>query len=165
MRSRGFALVELSLVVGLAAVIGVGAWMAFGPTSAGTRIQQESANLAQLENAVAADYAVAEGRYRSVSTASAVERKLAPSSWVEGQGLNTRTLGNIELSPIEGGQGFRITATGVQANLCLGLVQSSARAFSEVHVNGVLVYSRRSLNHSVLAESCAEGGEVAFDRI
>lgn len=164
MRSRGFALVELSLVVGLAAIAGVGAWTAFGPTSAGTRIQQESANLAQLANAVAADFAVAEGRYQSVSTASAVERVLAPSAWVVGQELNSRSLGSIELSPLNAGQGFRITATAVQANLCLGLVQSSARAFSEVHVNGVLVYSRRSLNHGALSESCAEGGEVAFDR-
>lgn len=165
MRSRGFALVELSLVVGLAAIAGVGAWMVFGPTSAGTRIQQEAASLTQLADAIAADFAVAEGRYQRVSTASAVERKLAPSVWVVGQELNSRTLGNIELSPIVGGQGFRITATAVQANLCLGLVQSSVRAFSEVHVNGVLVYSRRSLNHGALAESCAEGGAVAFDRI
>ncbi len=164
MRSRGFALVELSLVVGLAAIASVGAWMAFGPTSAGTRIQQEAANLTQLADAIAADFAVAEGRYQSVNAASAVERKLAPSAWVDGQGLHSRTLGNIELSTLNAGQGFRITATAVQANLCLGLVQSSVRAFSEVHVNGVLVYSRRSLNHGALAESCAEGGEVAFDR-
>ncbi|MDY0978602.1 hypothetical protein [Stenotrophomonas sp. CFBP8994] len=164
MRSRGFALVELSLVVGLAAIAGVGAWMAFGPTSAGTRIQQEAASLTQLADAIAADFAVEEGRYQSVSTASAVERGLAPSAWVVGQELNSRSLGSIELSPLNAGQGFRITATAVQANLCLGLVQSSARAFSEVHVNGVLVYSRRSINHSALAESCAEGGEVAFDR-
>lgn len=165
MRSRSFALVELSLVVGLAAIIGVGAWMAFGPTSAGTRIQQETASLTQLADTIAADFAVAEGRYQSVSTASAVERKLAPTAWVVSQELHSRTLGNIELSPLNAGQGFRITATAVQANLCLGLVQSSARAFSEVHVNGVLVYSRRSLNHGALAESCAEGGAVAFDRI
>lgn len=164
MRSRGFALVELSLVIGLATIIALGAWMAFGPTSVGTRTQQESANLAQLADAVAADFAVAEGRYQSVSAASAVERKLAPLAWVDGQGLNSRTLGNIELSPLNAGQGFRITATAVQANLCLGLVQSSARAFSDVHVNGVLVYSRRSLNQGALAESCAEGGEVGFDR-
>lgn len=165
MRSRGFALVELSLVVGLAAIAGVGAWMAFGPTSAGTRSQQEAANLAQLADAIAADFAVAEGRYQSVNAANAVERRLAPSAWVVGQGLHSQTLGNIELSPLEGGQGFRITATAVQAALCLGLVQSSARPFSEVHVNGVLVYSRRSLNQTALAESCAEGGEVTFDRI
>ncbi|WP_156455816.1 MULTISPECIES: hypothetical protein [Stenotrophomonas] len=164
MRSRGFALVELSLVVGLAAIASVGAWMAFGPTSVGTRIQQEAANLTQLADAIAADFAVAEGRYQSVNAASAVERKLAPSAWVDGQGLHSRTLGNIELSTLNAGQGFRITATAVQAKLCLGLVQSSVRAFSEVHVNGVLVYSRRSLNHGALAESCAEGGEVAFDR-
>ncbi|TIL19760.1 hypothetical protein E4420_08970 [Stenotrophomonas maltophilia] len=165
MKSRGFALVELSLVVGLATIVGLAAWKVFGPTSAGTRIQQESANLAQLADAIAADYAVAEGRYQSVSTASAVERKLVPTAWVVGQGLHSPTLGNIELSPLNAGQGFRITATAVQASLCLGLVQSSARAFSEVHVNGVLVYSRRSLNHGALSESCAEGGEVALDRI
>lgn len=165
MRSRGFALVELSLVVGLAAIAGVGAWMTFGPTSAGTRIQQEAANLAHLADTIAADFAVADGRYQSVSAANAVERKLAPSAWVDGQGLHSRTLGNIELSPLVGGQGFRITATAVRADLCPGLVQNSARAFSEVHVNGVLVYSRRSLNQTALTESCAEGGEVAFDRI
>lgn len=165
MRSQGFALVELSLVVGLATIAGVGAWMAFGPTSACTRIQQEAANLGQLADAIAADYAVAEGRYQSVSTASAVERKLAPTAWVVGQGLHSRSLGKVGLSPIQGGQGFRITATAVQAELCPTLVQISARAFSEVHVNGVLVYSRRSLNQTALAESCAEGGEVAFDRI
>ncbi len=165
MRFRGFALVELSLVVGLAAIAGVGAWMAFGPTSAGTRIQQEAANLTQLADAIAADFAVAEGRYQSVSTASAVERVLVPTAWVVGQGLHSRSLGKIGLSPIDAGQGFRITATAVQAELCSGLVQSSAKAFSEVHVNGVLVYSRRSLNQTALAESCAEGGEVAFDRI
>lgn len=164
MRSRGFALVELSLVVGLAAIAGVGAWMVFGPTSAGTRSQQEAANLGQLADAIAADYAVAEGRYQTISTASAVERKLAPTAWVVGQGLHSGTLGDIELSPVEGGQGFRITATAVQSELCAGFVQSSARAFSDVHVNGVLVYSRRSINHSALAKSCAEGGEVAFDR-
>jgi len=164
MKSRGFALVELSLVVGLATIVGLAAWMVFGPTSAGTRIQQETASLTQLADTIAADFAVAEGRYQSVNAANAVERKLAPSAWVDGQGLHSRTLGNIELSPLNAGQGFRITATAVQANLCLGLVQSSARAFSEVHVNGVLVYSRRSLNHSALSESCAEGGEVAFDR-
>lgn len=165
MRSRGFALVELSLVIGLATIAGLGAWMAFGPTSAGTRIHQEAANLTQLTDAIAADFAVAEGRYQSLSAASAVERKLAPLAWVDGQRLHSGTLGDIELSPIDGGQGFRITATAVQAELCLGLVQGSARAFSEVYVNGVLVYSRRSLNHGALSESCAEGGEVAFDRI
>ena len=164
MRSRGFALVELSLVVGLAAIACVGAWMAFGPASAGTRIQQEAASLTQLADAIAADYVVAEGRYQGVSTASAVERKLAPTAWVVGQELHSGTLGDIELSPINGGQDFRITLTAVQAELCAGLVQSSARAFSEVHVTGVLVYSRRSINRSALAESCAEGGEVAFDR-
>lgn len=164
MRSQGYALVELSLVIGLATIVGLGAWMAFGPTSAGTSIQQEAANLTQLADAIAADYAVAEGRYQSVSAASAVERVLAPSAWVVGQGLHSRSLGKVELSPIDGGQGFRITLTAVQAELCSGLVQSSAKGFSEVHVTGVLVYSRRSINHSALAESCAEGGEVAFDR-
>lgn len=54
--------------------------------------------------------------------------------------------------------------TAVQANLCLGLVKSSANAFSEIHVNGVLVYSRRSLSQTALADSCAEDGEVVFDR-
>ncbi len=165
MRSRGYALVELSLVVGLAAIAGAGAWMAFGPTSASTRSQQEAANLAQLADAIAADFAVAEGRYQSVNAANAGERRLAPSAWIDGQGLHSGTIGNIDLSPINGGQGFRITLTAVQANLCLGLVQSSARAFSEVHVNGVLVYSRRSLNQGALSESCAEGGKVSFDRI
>ncbi|MBA0349466.1 hypothetical protein D7Y52_11530 [Stenotrophomonas maltophilia] len=165
MKSRGFALVELSLVVGLATIVGLAAWMAFGPTSAGTRIQQEASSLTQLADAIAADYAVAEGRYQSVSAASAVERVLAPTAWVVGQELNSRTLGNIELSTLNAGQGFRITATAVRADLCPGLVLNSARAFSEVHVNGVLVYSRRSLNQTALAESCAEGGEVAFDRI
>lgn len=165
MRSRGFALVELSLVVGLAAIAGVGAWMAFGPTSAGTRIQQEAANLTQLADAIASDFAVAEGRYQNVSAASAVKRVLAPTAWVVGQELHSQSLGKIGLSSIDGGQGFRITATAVQAELCPGLVQNSARAFSKVHVNGVLVYSHRSLNQSALAESCAESGEVAFDRI
>lgn len=120
MRFRGFALVELSLVVGLAAIAGVGVWMAFGPTSAGTRIQLETVSLIQLADAIAADYAVAEGRYQSVNSASAIERKLAPSVWVDGQGLHSRTLGNIELSPLVEGQGFRITATAVQAELCPG---------------------------------------------
>lgn len=165
MRSRSFALVELSLVVGLAAIAGLGAWMAFGPTSAGTKVQQEAANLTQLADAITADYAVAVGRYQGVGVAAAVERNLAPSAWVEGQELQSRTLGKIELSPIQGGQGFRITATAVQVELCSGLVQVASKAFSEVHVNGVLVYSRRSLNQTALAESCAEGGEVAFDRI
>jgi len=164
MRSQGYALVELSLVIGLATIVGLGAWMAFGPTSAGTRIQQEAASLTQLADAIAADYAVAEGRYQNVSAAGAVERNLAPSAWVEGKKLQSRTLGKIELSPIQGGQGFRITATAVQVELCSGLVRVASKAFSEVHVNGVLVYSRRSLNQTALAESCAEGGEVAFDR-
>lgn len=91
MRSRGFALVVLSLVVGLDAIVGLAAWMAFGPTSASTRTQQESANLAQLADAVAADFAVAEG-YQNVSAAGAVERKLAPAGWVDGQGLHSRPL-------------------------------------------------------------------------
>jgi len=164
MKPRGFALVELSLVIGLATIIGFGAWMAFGPTSVGTRIQQEAANLTQFADAIAADYAVADGRYQGLGVAVAVERNLAPSAWVVGQELQSRTLGDIVLLPLQGGQRFRITATAVQAELCAGLVQSSARAFSEVHVNGVLVYSRRSINQSALAKSCAKGGEVAFDR-
>jgi hypothetical protein len=163
MREQGIALMELMLVVGLAAVVTTAAWVAWGSTSAGATIEQESEHLVALDQAIQADYLVAQDRYQSITTQDVATRSLAPEAWIQGSRLVSPELGDVALSPINGGQGFRITLGAVPANVCQGLVMKNHKLFSAVHVRGRLVYEHRAINEANLADGCSESGEVAFD--
>lgn len=164
MKRRGFALVELMLIVGLISVIALGSWLAFGPVSTATIIERESANLVALDQAIQADFFTAQDRYLTLSAQQAVTRNLAPNDWIDGPRMTSQWLGSVSLEPINAGQGFRIQFDDVPQDACMGMVTRNQKLFSQIHVGGVLVYQARTLNQAALIESCAKGGEVAFDR-
>ncbi len=165
-RYRGLALMELMLVVGVAALATAGAVMLFQVGMAKSAAHMESRKALAMVDRIEAAYQPT-GNFRFLDTNAALVQNLVPKELRDGQGIRSRW-GSVTVAEVPVGSrpfaGFRLTYGGVPPRACVVFIEQMSGAARSAWVNNIQVLSRRDgLNSSILAGACGMGGEVRMD--
>ena len=169
---QGLSLVELVLVIGVAAAAVGGVYGLYNVASGAARSGSEAAQLRELGDNIQAAYNASHD-YGTLSTARALQDRLFPVSMVEGGGDPMSTWGGaVRVLPTDverDGQtlanwGFVVAYDQVPSKACVDLAASAGPPFSEVRVEGVPIGLGPSLNIARLTELCdrPQGAAVQF---
>ncbi|GAB3030201.1 hypothetical protein GCM10027285_10940 [Oleiagrimonas citrea] len=141
--SRGYTLVELLIVSGIVAAVGVGALTAYIHASRNTQTHESAQSVQSIAQAVHAVYD-AGGNYDGLSASDLLHAgprfdsaNIAPN----GDALVNRFGGAITLEPASAGAAFTLTTTQVPRANCAGVVAQTQSGFGAVSVNGKAVKS------------------------
>lgn len=141
-KNAGFTLLELLLVIGIAAIIGAGIYMVYNKVSVGQQAESESRTLDTLRAGVKSIYA-ASPDYGTVTKAVLIAGRVVPDNMVSGTNLVNSFGGSVTVLPKNLGagtnNGFEITYPSVPGAVCAKLVTTAGAQFDAVTVGTTAV--------------------------
>lgn len=164
--AQGMSLVELLLVVGLAAIILAGMFVAYNKVQSTNAANTESANISTLRAGVKNLYGTS-SNFTGVNAQVLLNARAVPDSMrtAAGATINNSFGGAVTVAPVTFAGGgannaFAITYPNVPVDVCAKLVVAVAQSFNLVTVNGTPVKNTslatgNEVNIGTLASSCA----------
>lgn len=160
-RAQGFSLLEILLVLGIAAALIIAAFVVYPKVQAANRAQAEEQNIAAIAAGVRGLYA-GSSNYASISNQVLLNGKVFPDNMVAADGATvTNVWGGIlvVLPSTNVTNGFNIQETGVPQVECAQIVTSAGNNFTYIALNGAQVKtSVKALDPGTIASTCASGG-------
>lgn len=158
-KQSGFTLVELGIVVAIAAVI-IGISLVVVPgLLASTRANAEVSELPAIATKIQRAYAN-QPNYATLTHSTVVGLKVFPESSVAGTVVTNRWGGLVTIAPFAAGllsanDAFTFTTTGVPSVECVQVVQSLERSARAIAVGAVQVKAdAAALNLATLGTNC-----------
>lgn len=160
-RIQGFSLLEILLVLGIAAALIIAAFVVYPKVQAANRAQAEEQNIAAIAAGARSLYA-GSSSYASISNQVLLNAKVFPDSMVDATGANvTNAWGGIVtvLPSTNVTNGFNIEETGVPQVECTKIVSGAGTNFTYIMLNGAQVKTAvKALDPATVAAACATGG-------
>lgn len=135
-KNQGFTLLEILLVIGIAAVIAIAAFMAWPAVQSSQRANAEQSRAMTIAAGVKQAY---NGRYSGVSNENVIRAKIPPSDMINGTALNSSWGGTVTVAPAATNTKFTITYDTVPENVCLKLAPGLGQSFENVTVGGTAI--------------------------
>lgn len=163
--TQGMSLVELLLVVGLAAIILAGMFVAYNKVQSTNAANTESTNISTLRAGIKNLYGTT-SNFSGVNAQVLLNARAVPDSMrtATGTTINNSFGGTVTVAPatFAGGganNAFAITYPNVPVDVCAKLVVAVAQSFNLVTVNGTTVKNTSTntgneVNIATLASSC-----------
>jgi len=146
-KNNGLTLLELLMVVGIAAVISVSALVFFQSTDESSKVAREVSNISMLSSGISNIYQQ-QGSYDGVNNAVIVASATLPDN-MRGPGGNIKspwkadgvTITPARINSTSYMDSFTITYTAVPDRACVDMVTKTYTSFHETVVNGVAITS------------------------
>jgi prepilin-type N-terminal cleavage/methylation domain-containing protein len=120
-RRRGFSLVEIAMVLAIAALIIAGVMLFFGNASSNQKSNDTIAEVANIAQIVRSLYA-GQSDYTGITTAVVAQSGQMPAKWVSGvTALNNPFGKSVVISTASGTSQFSIALSGLPAAACVKL--------------------------------------------
>lgn len=169
--TKGMSLIELLLVVGLAAIILAGMFVAYNKVQSTNAANTESANISTLRAGIKNLYGTT-SNYNGVTGTILLNARAVPDSMrtATGTTINNSFGGAVTVAAAaySGGtdNAFSITYPNVPVDVCAKLVVAVSQSFNIVTVNGTSVKNTSTatgneVNIGTLATSCASNNAGA----
>lgn len=163
--NKGMSLVELLLVVGLAAIILAGMFVAYNKVQSTNAANTEATNISTLRAGIKNLYG-ASSNYAGVTPTVLLSARVVPDSMrtATGTTINNTFGGTVAVVPStfagNANNSFAITYPNVPVDVCAKLVVAVSQSFNLVTVNGTPVKNTSTatgndINIATLATSCA----------
>lgn len=163
--TQGMSLIELLLVVGLAAIILAGMFVAYNKVQSTNAANTESANISTLRAGIKNLYGTT-SNYSGVTEVILLQARVVPDSMrtAAGTTINNSFGGAVTVAPAtfagNANSAFAITYPNVPVDVCAKLVVAVSQSFNLVTVNGTTVKNTSTatgneINITSLASSCA----------
>ena len=169
MKSRGLALVELVIVVGLVMALGAGVAAIAWHVDETAQVDRAAKQFRELLDAIDGSNGSAIGHFSGINAEHIAQEELAPPAMIENGGLRSRW-GPIELEPLtvdprRPHAHVRITYSDIPQALCFPLVRAIEQGVDTVRVNGVAVFDANLLNIAKLQTACgaADPATISLD--
>lgn len=161
----GFTMIELMIVLALAAIATVIGISLYNSNSAQTEIEREVRNLNSLVPLVKQTFMTAQGNYEGLSNTVMLNSKSFPQSMrVNGSNTLIRHSWNndgVDLSPVNflgtANDSFEITYKSVPAQACQDLMSRVYKFFEEVAIGGTVV-----TNVGQISTACGNSGNTTI---
>lgn len=145
-KAKGFSLLEIILVLAVAAGFIIGVFMLLSKTQAGSRADTESKNLSTIVAGVKSLY-TSSSTYTGLTNTVAANAKIFPDTMLNGSSVDPLNAwkGSVTLAAAAtgpsatAGSSFTITDTAVPANECTKIVSGMAGSFYIVQVGSTVV--------------------------
>ena len=167
-RQNGFSLLEILLVLAIAAALVIGAFIVYPKVQAAARADAESKNISTIVAGVKSLY-TSSSTYTGLTNEVAINAKIYPDNMINGtsttpinawKGEVTIAAADTGSSGVEGSS-FTITYKSVPAIECAKIVSSTAGNFYIMKVNdNVVKASDGVLDIAATAEKCNAGGNT-----
>lgn len=133
-KNKGFTLLEILLVIGIAAVIAIAAFMAWPAVQSSQRANAEQSRAMTIAAGIKQAY---NGRYAGVTDANVIAAKIPPSDMIDGATLNSSWGEAVTVAPVTGDNSkFTISYAAVPEAVCLKLAPGLGQSFENVTVGG-----------------------------
>ena len=141
-KNKGFSLIEVLLVLGFAAVLIAGAFLAYSSVKSSSQVNRTAQNVSMVAAGIKALYANSPD-YEGLSNELVINANIAPEEWVNGDtlvhGLGSGGSKSILISPTNernrtDGEMFRVHVYNSQPNVkqCVALIKTLAPQFDAV---------------------------------
>jgi len=150
-KQNGVTLLELLMVVGIAAVISVSALVFFKSTDESNKVSMEAKNLGTLASGIANMFA-GQGSYDGITNAAIVASNVLPDN-MRGPGGNIKhswkadgvAVTPTQINATSYNDAFTITYSAVPARSCVDLMSKTYSTFVSATVNGTAVTNVASI--------------------
>ena len=160
----GFTLLEASLGLGAAAVLGLAALGLYRSSDATAKVRLEQAHISALSQAIETSLGLV-GSFGSLSVERVVEDRLAPPTLLQGNTLRNAWGGPVEVAPYAYSQqddSFAVVYGSVPAKACADLGSALSNQVSDLKVNGQSTLLDGAVDPALLAQRCSNGGTMLF---
>lgn len=132
-RNKGFSLLEILLVLAVAAALVIGAFMLYPKLVASQKIEKESKNITTLQAGVKALYA-GRSRLSGLSPTVLIQSKNVPDNMVQDGKLINEWKGEVDIA-YQGNHGkYSITYNGVPAEACSKFITGVSGNFVSITI-------------------------------
>lgn len=165
-KAKGFSLLEILLVLAVAAAFVIGAFLLLPKAQSGTRADTESKNISTIVAGVKSLY-TSSSTYTGLTNTVASNAKIFPDNMLNGSSVDplnawkgTLTVAAAATGPsATAGSSFTITDTAVPASECTKIVTGISGSFYTVQVGSTVVKSAGgTLDTATVATACNAGG-------
>lgn len=159
---KGFSLIEMLLVLGVLAVLLIGAFVVYPKVQAANQAKNEIANLNYIKASINNLYASKGGNYEGLTTSLANQARAFPSSMNSGVYTGEAILnsfgGGVSIVDVAASNArtFNIYYRNVPENVCLSLVAGASGNFKDITVGGNSVYKKVNGTSSFDIEEAAK---------
>lgn len=160
----GFTLLEASLGLGAAAVLGLAALGLYRSSDATAKVRLEQAHISALAQAIESSLGIV-GSFASVSVERVVEDQLVPATLLQGNTLRNAWGGPVEVAPYaftQPNDSFAVVYGSVPAKACADLGSALSNQVSDLKVNGQSTLLDGTVDPALLAQRCSNGGTMLF---
>ncbi len=161
---QGFTLLEASLGLGAAAILGLAALGLYRSSDATAKVRKEQANISALASAIESSLGLV-GSFGSISVERVLLDRLAPPTLLQGNTLRNAWGGQVEVAPYAFSQpndAFAVAYGRVPAKACVDLGSSLGSHVADLKVNGQSTLLDGGVDPGQLAARCADGGTMLF---
>lgn len=157
--AQGFSLLEILLVLGIAAALIIAAFVVYPKVQAANRAQAEAQNIAAIAAGARALYA-SSASYATVNNTVLLNAKVFPDSMVSGTNVTNVWGGAVTAAPSTAiTNGLKLTEANVPQVECTKIAASAGANFTMVTINGTVVKSPTvALDPAAVATQCSTGG-------
>ena len=165
-KNKGFSLLEILLVLAIAAALVIGAFIVYPKVQAGARADAESKNISTIVAGIKSLY-TSSSTYTGLTNAVAANAKIFPDNMLNGSSTTPINAwkGDVTVAAAAtgpsstAGSSFTITYTAVPAAECAKIVSGLAGTFYTVSVGSTAVKTADgTLNVAAMTTACNSGG-------
>lgn len=164
-KQQGFTLIELMIVLGIAALIVAGVITMYLKSSSSQKVNDETTNLNTIVSGVRNLYSTS-SNYVGLTTAVVVNAKIPPAKLVNGTTINNAFGGQVNIAPasISGGtnNAFTVALTQVGSEECTKMVPATVRSFDKVAVGATVLTPASNAGAIVTACNAAAAQTITW---